>query len=640
APPAHAPAASNGREPLLLDTPLPEVSNDSDAAPAPTPAPAVSPQPVLLLTEVVPPEADDDPPVPFPPAAATPPPRVTPGRRRFEQWLAENGLAWAAGAVLAFAGIALVSILDQQAQLIGAAALGGVLIIGGEWARRQSERRPPGHPLLAASLAGAGVVVLYACSWAAHAFYGFVGWGAGAALLTLCAALLMGLSLLHGQALGVLAIGIGLLVPVFARGALWPADAVTLHVGAVATAGFALAALRRWAWVGAATLVGLYFWFAAAIAVEDVRRALILASLAALGGVLTALRKPLAGEDSGGLTWKQAHDVAPAAAVCASSVLLLWAWLLVAPAQPAGLAGPAWVSTMFAALAAGAVRWRAAHPAALAVSIGALVLGFLAYLSARDVTRPADGEFYAFALFASGVVIVSALFARPHHKQRLIIAGAGAAGAALLTAVAATSRDDWHHVSAWIALFIGAAALFAAAWQTARNVEAPRSDKAVGAWTVAAAALAMLGVESAFPALGRSIAHAGLATLLAAGFVWRGWSMLRYAALTAATLAVGHALSPALIGAALTGTLPLAILAAAAALLFGASRIVGRVEPRAVASEALSGASAIVVLIGVFLGLRWIAAGGAGAPLDSFTEASLRALTLLAAGHVRLPRRG
>ena len=215
---------------------------------------------MLLLTEVVPPEADNDAPLPFPPAAATPPPRVAPRNRRFEQWLAENGLAWLAGVVLAFAGIFLVSFMGQQGwftppvQMTGAVALGLIFIGGAEWARRTSERRPPGHPLVAATLAGAGVVVLYASSWAAHAYYGFIDWGAAAALLTLCAALLMGLSLLHGQALGVLAIGIGLLVPVFARGALWPADALTLYVGAVAAAGFALAAFRRWAWVGAATL--------------------------------------------------------------------------------------------------------------------------------------------------------------------------------------------------------------------------------------------------------------------------------------------------------------------------------------------------------------------------------------------------
>src|SRR5690606_13354291 len=56
--------------------------------------------------------------------------------------------------------------------------------------------------------------------------------------------------------------------------------------------------------------------------------------------------------------------------------------------------------------------------------------------------------------------------------------------------------------------------------------------------------------------------------------------------------------------------------------------------------EALNGAAVIVVLVAVFLVLRWIGAGGAGAPLDPFTETSLRVLALLAAGHVMLARPG
>jgi len=38
--------------------------------------------------------------------------------------------------------------------------------------------------------------------------------------------------------------------------------------------------------------------------------------------------------------------------------------------------------------------------------------------------------------------------------------------------------------------------------------------------------------------------------------------------------------------------------------------------------------------------LRWLAVGGAGAPLDGFAETSLRALSLMAAGHVLLAREG
>lgn len=653
APSAAAPMRTpmGEEEPLLLDTPLPEASNDDAPMEAPTPAAPAAPvqeEAVLLLTEVVPPDVADDPPTPFPPAAATPPPRVRIRDRQFEQWLAENGLAWLGGGALAFAAIALVSFAAQQAwftppvQIGCAVALGLVLLGASEWARRAARRSPPGNPLVAAMLAGAGVVTFYAATWGAHGLYDLLGWGTAAALLTLCAALLIGLSLLHGQALGVLAIVMALFAPALTHLPLWSPSGVTLYVCAVAAAGFSLAAFRRWAWVGVATLIGLYFWFASAIALDEIRRALALASFAALGGAALAFRQPLAGEAPGQLTWTRAHSYLPAVAICFSSVLLLWTWIAIAP-LPAGLiAGPAWVSAILVALAAASVRARVAAPAAVIVAIAALVFGFVLYLRARFYVPSLGADFYPFVLFASVVVVASALGAQPHRTARAMVAASGAIGAALLTAVSAFSREEWHHYSAWGPLFTGGAILFAAAWFASLETMEPRKDKAVGFWTAAGAALVLLGVESAFPASVRTAAHAGAAALFACGFAWLGWGMLRHAAVAAAVFAIGHALSPGLIGAALAGAIPLpgalTILAASAGLLFGASYVAARREPRGWASEALSSASLIVVLIGVFLLLRWIAAGGAGAPVDGFTEQSLRVVALLAAGHAVLPR--
>ena len=648
--PAAAPAPAEEPEPLLLDTPVPEPSNDADAAAPAKPAPARE-EPVLLLTDVVPEDEDEegDAPVPFPPAAATPPPRVS-RPRRFEQWLAENGLAWLGGVAAALAGIFAVSFAAQQnwftpqVQLAGAVLLGLALIAASEWARRRALVKPPGHPLVAALLAGAGVVTYYAAAWAAHGPYGLVGAGTAATLLTLCAALLIGLSLLHGQALGVLAIGAALLAPTFASQNDWPGHAVTFYVGAVGVAGFGLAALRRWAWVGAATLAGLYFWFAAAVAADHVPRALALASLAAAGGVALAFRKPLAEEPAGRLSWTRLHAHGPGVAISLSSVLLLWTWIATASLPSGDVAGPAWVGAMFVALAASAVRTRFAPAAALMVAIGALVLGFVNYLSTRYGAPALGRDFYPFILFDALVVVISTVASRPERSARGRVAIAGAAGAALLAAVAASSRADWHHFSAWTPLFIGAAVLFAAAWFSASDAQDARSDTAVAAWIVGAAALLFLGVESAFPASVRTIAYGAAAVLLAAGLHWRGWRMLRHAALAAGVLAIGHALSPALIETALASEAALlgglATLGAAAVLLFAAGTVASRVEPRGLTSEGLSAAGIIVVLTGLFLALRWIAAGGAGGALDAFSEASLRVLTLIATGHIVMPRAG
>ncbi|MBC7770713.1 MAG: DUF2339 domain-containing protein, partial [Phycisphaerales bacterium] len=592
-----------------------------------------------------------DEPMRMPPAAATPPPRVAqPRERKLEQWVAQNGLAWLGGALVALGGIFLVSFASQQAwftpqvQLVCAMLLGAALIGASEWARRIATKQPPGHPLVAAMLAGAGVVTFYATAWAAHGIYELVDLPVAVGLLTLCAALLLGLSFLHGQALAVLAVTLALLAPQLTGIDLWPRLALTFYIGGVAIAGFGVAALQRWGWAGAATMLGLYFWFAVAIGAGDVRRALAVASFAAMGGVALAFRKPVSTEPPGALSWTRAHAHMPATAICISSVLLLWTWIGVADLPSGVVGGPAWVATMFVLLAAAAVRARVAAPLTLTVAVASLVVGFLVYVQARFGVPALGADFYPFILFGAAVIALSAVAARPGREQRVLIAGSGAFGAALLIALAASTRENWHHFSAWIPLFMGSVLLFVAAWFAAEETHQPSKDKAAGLWLAAAAALLLLGVESAFPAAARPLAHAGAAALFAAVLAWRGWSMMRFAALFAAVCALGHALSPALIGATLVGANPigdaLLILAAASAFLFGASYLASRAEPRSLGAESLGFAGVIMLLIGVFLALRALAAGADGAPLSTFAEISLRILALIAAGHVLMARPG
>jgi uncharacterized membrane protein len=646
APAATSAPGAEDAEPLLLDRPLPADARE----------PLVLDQPLaedelLLDTPLPAPSNDDEPPRPSVAeparvAAALPSPPRASSDFRLDQWLAERGLAWLAGGALALGLIFLVSFAAQQrwftpqVQLACALGLGALLLATSEWARRASLRRPPGHPLAAALLAGGGVVALYATTWAAHGLYGFIGYGAAAALLALCALILVGHSFLHGQALGVLAIIAALLAPSLAHAPLWSSGVLTLYVGAVAGAGFLLAAFRRWGWAALATIAGLYFWFAAAIAMDDMRRALALASLAALGGVSLAFRKPLPNETAEPLTWSQTHAHAPAITIVVSSVLLFWVWIAASQLPAGAVAAPAWVGSMFVALAAAAVRARVAAPAAIAVAIGMLVFGFATYQAAR--IGPTSTDFYPFILFASFVVAISALLARPPRDGVALTAGAGAIGAALLTMLAAFSARDWRGPEAWAALFAGAVVLFTAALYVAREGAASRTQRAVDFWAGAGAALVLLGVESAFPAEARSAAYAGAALLFACGFAWRGWRVLRLATLAAAALAIAQALGPSLVGAALTGAIPLwgalVIIAVAASLLFAAAYF-ATAEPRSNHGEALSAAGVIVILIGVFLTLRWFAAGGA-ASLDAFSESALRVIALMAAGHVVMARAG
>ncbi|MGD9982365.1 MAG: DUF2339 domain-containing protein, partial [Hyphomonadaceae bacterium] len=633
---------------LVLDTPLPTASNDTNGA-AP-PAYTSDEQPrmhsPLLLEEIAPATPPPEPPR-AEPELPSQPPKPTQPSKQLDQWLAENGLAWVAGIAVALGAIYLVSLAAQSdwftppIQLSLAAAVGAASLGGSEWMRRNGLMRPPGHPLMAALLAGAGIVVFYAVVWAAHAVFGLIPAPAAVALLALCAIALIGLSFLHGEALGVLAIGLALIAPAVANAPAWSSVALTSYLGVVSLGGFLLAGLRRWAWASVAAAAGLYFWFFASIGADDARLPLALLSFASLGGVGMAFRPPLADQPKARLAWSAVRDLAPSLAISISSVLLIWAWLAIAMAPSGAVIAPALISVFHVALAAYAVRERLATPVSFAVTVGALVLGFMAYLRAR-FPAPVDWSFYPALLVSALLVVVMALAAHPHRTGRVIVAASGSVGAALLLALAASSRPEWHSLAAWAPLFAGSLLLLAAGWRRESDAADRRKDPVLDLWGGGAAALVLLGIESALPGMWRSTGHALIAVLFSIGLAWRGWRVMGWAALTAGALSIAQALSPTSLGALLAGHQPLAIglltIALAAALLFAASTIVRRGANDAVAAEALSTGAVIVALSGVFVLLRWIAAGGAGIALDSFAEASLRVLALMAAGLTLLPR--
>ncbi|HRE45965.1 MAG TPA: DUF2339 domain-containing protein, partial [Terricaulis sp.] len=168
--------ASAAEDVLLLDTPLPQASNDDEAYEVEEDTPP-APADALILAAPLPPREEE--PLLLTEALPEPAPQR---RRKLEQWLAENGLAWMGGGAFALGGIMLVAIAAQQSwftplvRLYCALALGAGLIGASEWLLR----RPGAHKLAAALIAGAGAATFYATIWAGHALYGFIG--AGAAL--------------------------------------------------------------------------------------------------------------------------------------------------------------------------------------------------------------------------------------------------------------------------------------------------------------------------------------------------------------------------------------------------------------------------------------------------------------------------
>ncbi|MEQ1617776.1 MAG: DUF2339 domain-containing protein [Terricaulis sp.] len=624
---APTPATPESEEPLLLDNPIPAASNDEgEGLPFKT-------APLRRL------ESEPS------PSGAKAQGGKAQGGKAFEKWLAENGLAWLAGGALALGVIFLVALaaregwLTAQVRLGLALALGAALIGAGERLRRIGIARPPGHPLAGAMCAGAGMVAFYAVSWAACGLYGFIGWPLAATLLALCALALIGLSFLHGQALGALALMAAFLAPPLTNIAVWPDSALTLYVCAVGTTGFALAWARRWAWSAAAAFLGLYFWFAASIAADQAWRALALLCFASVGGVVMTARASTSEQAE---DWRLTQALAPTIGVCVSSILLLWTWLAIAPAPDSRAFGPALIGVFHAALAAYAVRGRAAHGGVFFVAASALAAGMYVYAVTHAQFSLTASAPYAWALLAAAASAIAALGAKPHRAERTLVAIAGAGAATSLTALTAFTRTDWHGFAAWGPLFIGAIGLFACAVRTGRETVDPTEDGATDAWAAGGAILLLLGIESAFREPLSIAACAGAAFVLAALFTRRGWRVLRVAAPSAAILALAHGFSSAVWTQALAnpGMLARALLwlALSAVLLFAASRAAARRDQRNGAmAEALSSAGALALIAGMFLTLSFFASGGDGAPLDALTASALRALTLLAAGYVLMP---
>jgi uncharacterized membrane protein len=176
------------------------------AAPAEARVEPVAPLPAAPAVPVVPvaPRIPAAPVVPVAPLAPVQPPapeRVTPAppkkRINWEQWAGVRGAAVLGGAVLALAAILFVKLAFEN-QWIGPQArcwLGagfGVLAIGaGALLRRRAYRFLPN------ALDGAGVVALFAATWAAHRVYGFLSLAAALPLLAVVTALACALALRH-----------------------------------------------------------------------------------------------------------------------------------------------------------------------------------------------------------------------------------------------------------------------------------------------------------------------------------------------------------------------------------------------------------------------------------------------------------
>ena len=162
-----------------------EVPQEATEAPAPVPHKAppgpVSPPAEAEAPEEEPPAADRP-----PPPLEPPPPAGPPGPRfDWEQWIGVRGAAVLGGIVLALAGVLFLGYAIEQGWFpptvrVALAVLAGIgAIVGGEILRKRDYEAP------ANSLAGAGVVLLYAAVWAAEVLYELIPLSLGFGLMIL-----------------------------------------------------------------------------------------------------------------------------------------------------------------------------------------------------------------------------------------------------------------------------------------------------------------------------------------------------------------------------------------------------------------------------------------------------------------------
>ncbi|MDB5429938.1 MAG: hypothetical protein JWP35_1054 [Caulobacter sp.] len=563
------------------------------------------------------------------PTRAPAPERPSAPRLSLETWLSENGLAWIGGAALVIGGALLVGFAAQQGfftppvRIASAAVLGGLLILTGEALRRGRLARFVRHPLASAIASGAGASVLYGTAWASHALYHFIPAGVCAGLLAAIAAGLLGLALLRGQALALLALAGAYVAPLVAAGGDWSAPVMTAYLGLLVAVGFVVAAERNWRACGWVTFLGAGLWSGLALFEPSALKCLLLGlEPLAVVALLSRLRPET-----------DARRYGDGAVIFAS--VLSWA----AMTQAWSIAGhqALWIGAaaglILPALTALAVRGRAARSELLAAPAVALVLAALLGLVGRRMGLHEPGApllWLAQAAVLGGAI----LWATWTRAPRAPAATAAVLGMLPLGAFA----------GAWWGLGLtGASAPLAVGLMLAAGlvglVRAPGAkDDVLAAEIVSGAAAASLLLAVGLAAEWRyaPMAFALTAVALAGAHLRFGWRSLSVAATGAGVIAFGALFGWKLWAYAFSG-LPGAAWELASSLVlaggaFVAARIIRRRGDDPGLAEAMMTLTPVAVLAGLFVFLRWVAAGGAGVALDALSEASIRTLLLTVGG--------
>jgi uncharacterized membrane protein len=623
--------------------------HDAPAPPKPVPEPAAPTYKPAYIPQAAPvPAAAKPAPAPPPPLLTPrppPPPRPTITWAAASTWLAENGLAWLGGGGLALGGLLLVvlaaprGVFTPPFRIIAAAVLGLAMVAASEWIRRQNDAPGGRHALAAAAAAGAGAVTLYGAVWAAHVLYGLIPLPVAGVLAAAVSLGLLALSLLHGEALALLALFGAFLAPWMTGASAWSPVALEAYLGLLGVTGAAINALRRWARGGLVTLAGLLVWTLAALAQDRRLDAAILLALALAGPVAAVLWRRRSVEATGPVPTSDLFLRLPMIALFAVSVgsLLLWSGPVQAGQLPMLGAG---FGALLVLVGAAMTVLRLVPASAFAAPVAAATLGVIGHLAFRQPPTAAFGSLGA--VFALVAVIAAAGLAaalRAQAKARTTLLAISAVGAAVIATFARSAFDHGSGSLGGVLAGLSALLLAAGAAVIARRVEDVRRDTGLGLWVAAAAELLFLTVHATVASHFEPAALALSALALAAIASRLAWRGLAATAVAGGLVALAMMLRPDFVGDAAAGQLSLPLLAAvtavSAAALLAAARVVGgRLADHRTEAEALSTAALLALLTGAFLILHALLAklGGPAAGAGALLEAALRTALALAAG--------
>ncbi|THV25729.1 DUF2339 domain-containing protein [Peteryoungia ipomoeae] len=195
-----------------------------------------------------------------------------------ENLLGARWAVWAGGLALALGGLFLIRYSIESGLLgpgvrLSLAGLFGLFLIGaGELLRRKALPQMAAlheNAMIPGILTAAGSVSMFGAIYAAHGIYGFFGPTLAFMLLALTAFSVLGLSLLHGQALAGLGLAGSMLTPVLIASTSPKPWALFgfLAVSQVATS--AAARLRNWHVVPGLAQLGLGLWAVLYVAASD-----------------------------------------------------------------------------------------------------------------------------------------------------------------------------------------------------------------------------------------------------------------------------------------------------------------------------------------------------------------------------------